>query len=122
MQPSAVPKESMFWTPHLDPLELLRGHCAIRRRDQLGLGGLFEYDLVAQITGEEFGETNGPTRALYIAASIAALYALFGLFRMEVTTRRAERAAIRIGALRRGDSSGGAPPGLARPWAQAASL
>lgn len=38
-----------------------------------GLVGLFEYDLVAEIFGEEFGETNAATRIVYVLVGAAAV-------------------------------------------------
>ena len=38
-----------------------------------GLVGLFEYDLVAEIFGEEFGVTNAASRIVYVAVGAAAL-------------------------------------------------
>jgi uncharacterized membrane protein YuzA (DUF378 family) len=44
-----------------------------------GLVGLFEFDLVAYIFGEEFGETNMITRIVYILVGVSALVTLAGL-------------------------------------------
>lgn len=41
-----------------------------------GLVGIFEFDLVAWIFGEEFGTTNAATRIIYILVGLAALYVL----------------------------------------------
>ncbi len=46
-----------------------------------GLVGLFEYDLVAAIFGEEFGTTNAASRVVYILVGIAALIHLPALLR-----------------------------------------
>lgn len=40
------------------------------------LVGLFEFDLVAAITGDDFGETNWLSRAIYIVVGLAALIQL----------------------------------------------
>jgi uncharacterized membrane protein YuzA (DUF378 family) len=39
-----------------------------------GLVGLFEFDLVAEIVGEEFGSVNVVSRAVYILVAVAGLY------------------------------------------------
>ena len=39
-----------------------------------GLVGLFEFDLVADIVGEEFGSVNVVSRAVYILVAVAGLY------------------------------------------------
>lgn len=44
-----------------------------------GLVGLFEFDLVAFLFGEEFGTTNVVTRVVYILVGISALVSLLGL-------------------------------------------
>jgi uncharacterized protein len=44
-----------------------------------GLVGLFEFDLVATIFGEEFGTTNTITRIVYILVGAAAIVSLAGL-------------------------------------------
>jgi uncharacterized membrane protein YuzA (DUF378 family) len=44
-----------------------------------GLVGLFEFDLVAYVFGEEFGTTNTITRIVYILVGAAALVTLAGL-------------------------------------------
>lgn len=57
-----------------------------------GLVGLFEFDLVAEIFGEEFGVTNAASRIVYILVALAGLYMLYPLSRMlsdETRTREA---------------------------------
>jgi uncharacterized membrane protein YuzA (DUF378 family) len=44
-----------------------------------GLVGLFEFDLVAWLFGEEFGETNTITRIVYVLVGVSALVTLAGL-------------------------------------------
>jgi uncharacterized protein len=44
-----------------------------------GLVGLFEYDLVASIFGEEFGSTNAITRVVYVLVGVSAVVTLGGL-------------------------------------------
>jgi uncharacterized membrane protein YuzA (DUF378 family) len=39
-----------------------------------GLVGLFEFDLVAEIVGEEFGAVNVVSRIVYILVAVAGLY------------------------------------------------
>ena len=41
--------------------------------------GLFEFDLVAYIFGEEFGTTNTITRIVYVLVGASALVTLAGL-------------------------------------------
>jgi uncharacterized membrane protein YuzA (DUF378 family) len=38
------------------------------------LVGLFEFDLVAEITGDSFGETNPVSRIVYVLVGIAGVY------------------------------------------------
>ena len=38
------------------------------------LVGLFEFDLVAEIVGEEFGAVNALSRIIYIAVGVAGVY------------------------------------------------
>ena len=39
-----------------------------------GLVGLFKFDLVAEITGDTFGETNAASRIVYVLVGAAGLY------------------------------------------------
>ena len=39
-----------------------------------GLVGLFEFDLVAAIVGEDFGEVNVVSRIVYILVALSGLY------------------------------------------------
>jgi uncharacterized membrane protein YuzA (DUF378 family) len=41
-----------------------------------GLVGLFKFDLVAEIVGKEFGETNSVSRVIYTLVGLAALVLL----------------------------------------------
>ena len=81
----------MFKTPHLNPLEWLAALVLIVGGVNWGLVGVFEFDLVAWITGEEFGQTNTATRIIYILVGLSALYMLPALLRMEAMTYRVER-------------------------------
>ena len=81
----------MFRTPHLNPLEWLAVILLVVGGLNWGLVGLFEFDLVAEIFGEEFGTTNTATRVIYVIVGISAIYTIFGLLRMEAMTSRAER-------------------------------
>jgi len=47
-----------------------------------GLVGLFEFDLVAAIVGEDFGEVNTVSRIVYILVALAGLYLISLLPRM----------------------------------------
>jgi uncharacterized membrane protein YuzA (DUF378 family) len=81
----------MFKTPHLNPLEWLSALILIVGGLNWGLVGLFEFDLVAEIFGEEFGTTNWASRLVYIIVGASAIYTLFGLLRMEAMTTKEER-------------------------------
>jgi uncharacterized protein len=58
-----------------------------------GLVGLFEFDLVASIFGEEFGTTNTITSIVYILVGASAIVSLAGLALVQTSgsgiTRRA---------------------------------
>ncbi|MBA2775652.1 MAG: DUF378 domain-containing protein [Chloroflexia bacterium] len=47
-----------------------------------GLVGLFEFDLVATIVGEEFGEVNVLSRIVYILVAVSGVYQFSALGRM----------------------------------------
>jgi len=81
----------VFKTPHLNPLEWLSAIVLVVGGLNWGLVGLFEFDLVARIFGEEFGTTNTASRIVYVAVGISAIYTLLGLMRMEAMTSRTER-------------------------------
>lgn len=81
----------MFKTPHLNPLEWLSAIVLVVGGLNWGLVGLFEFDLVAQLFGEEFGTTNAITRMVYILVGISAIYTVIGLLRVEAMTTRSER-------------------------------
>lgn len=42
-----------------------------------GLVGLFEFDLVAEITGDTFGATNAVSRIVYVLVGVAGVYLAF---------------------------------------------
>lgn len=46
------------------------------------LVGLFEFDLVATIVGEEFGETNAISRIIYVLVGVSGIYQLSTLARI----------------------------------------
>jgi uncharacterized membrane protein YuzA (DUF378 family) len=81
----------VFSTPHLNPLEWLAAIVLIVGGLNWGLVGLFEYDLVAEIFGEEFGTTNWASRLVYIIVGASAIYTLMGLLRMEAMTTKEQR-------------------------------
>lgn len=54
------------------------------------LVGLFSFDLVATITGSEFGETNVVSSLIYVAVGIAGLWLLTVLVRGWEARRSAE--------------------------------
>ena len=60
-----------------------------------GLVGLFEFDLVAEITGDAFGETNPVSRIVYVLVGAAGVYlALTVLPAMFRSTDRPRREHI----------------------------
>lgn len=46
-----------------------------------GLVGLFKFDLVAEIVGEEFGSVNVVSRIVYILVALSGLYQLMNVAR-----------------------------------------
>jgi uncharacterized membrane protein YuzA (DUF378 family) len=46
------------------------------------LVGLFEFDLVATIVGEDFGEVNVASRVIYVLVGLAGIYLLTMLTRL----------------------------------------
>ena len=62
------------------------------------LVGLFEFDLVAKVFGEEFGTTNAASRVVYVLVGAAAAYL----------------AVTLLPALARGDEAPAGRPGDAR--------
>jgi uncharacterized membrane protein YuzA (DUF378 family) len=59
-----------------------------------GLVGLFEFDLVATITGDDFGETNVVSRIIYILVGLSGLYQISLLARLFNTDNEPERVAV----------------------------
>jgi uncharacterized protein len=55
-----------------------------------GLVALAEFDLVAWITGNEFGETNGLSRIVYGLVGLSAIYAI-----SRIATRNSSDARVR---------------------------
>jgi uncharacterized protein len=67
-----------------------------------GLVGLFEFDLVAAIVGEEFGVTTAVSRVIYVAVGIAALVHLPALLAsMKVTDTHGRTAEHRPASVNR---------------------
>jgi uncharacterized protein len=62
-----------------------------------GLVGLFEYDLVANLFGEEFGTTNTITRIVYVLVGASALISLVGLAAAQMGSgwRAEQRQSVR---------------------------
>ena len=62
-----------------------------------GLVGLFEFDLVAEITGDTFGETNPVSRIIYALVGAAGVYlalaVLPAMFRAAADRPRREHIA-----------------------------
>jgi uncharacterized membrane protein YuzA (DUF378 family) len=51
-----------------------------------GLVGLFEFDLVAELVGEEFGSVNAVSRIVYILVALSGLYLVSLLTRVGRST------------------------------------
>ena len=68
-------------------LDLLALPLAVVGALNWGLVGLFEFDLVAKLVGEEFGETNLASRIVY------ALVGLAGLALIPALARSSQRTA-----------------------------
>jgi uncharacterized protein len=60
----------------LKPLDLAALVLVIVGAINWGLVGLMEFDLVATITGSEFGETNIVSRIIYLLVGIAGVWLL----------------------------------------------
>lgn len=58
-----------------------------------GLVAIAEFDLVAEIFGEEFGTTNAVTRIVYGLVGIAAVYSLVALLGRREAAGHAAHAA-----------------------------
>jgi uncharacterized protein len=63
----------------MNPLNLLSRTLLIVGGLNWGLVAIAEFDLVAEIFGEEFGTTNIVTRIIYGLVGLAAVYELFSL-------------------------------------------
>lgn len=66
----------------MKPLDLAALVLVIVGAINWGLVGLFEFDLVATITGDEFGETNALSRIIYVLVALAGLWTLSILARI----------------------------------------
>ena len=66
----------------MKPLDLLALVLVVVGALNWGLVGLFEFDLVATITGDEFGETNIVSRIIYVLVALAGLWTLSILARI----------------------------------------
>jgi uncharacterized membrane protein YuzA (DUF378 family) len=53
-----------------------------------GLVGLFKFDLVAEVVGEEFGTVNAVSRIVYILVGLSGLYLISHLVRVGRTDDR----------------------------------
>ena len=51
-----------------------------------GLIGLFKFDLVAELVGEEFGTVNAVSRVIYTLVGVSGLYLVTHLFRVGRST------------------------------------
>lgn len=72
----------------LKPLDLVALVLVIVGAVNWGLVGLFEFDLVATITGNDFGETNIISRAVYLLVGASGLWLLTVLARATNSDRR----------------------------------
>ena len=75
------------------PLDVLAGALVLVGALNWGLVALAEFDLVAAVTGNEFGETSSVSRIIYGAVGAAAVY---GAIRLAGTLR--QPAPARAGA------------------------
>ena len=66
----------------MKPLDILALVLVIVGALNWGLVGLFEFDLVATITGDEFGETNVLSRTIYVLVALAGVWTLTILARI----------------------------------------
>ena len=66
----------------MKPLDLLALVLVIVGALNWGLVGLFAFDLVATITGAEFGETNMLSTIIYVLVALAGLWTLTILARI----------------------------------------
>ena len=57
------------------------------------LVGLFEFDLVAEITGDSFGDTNPVSRIVYVLVGAAGVYLAFTVLPSMFATRRIDHGA-----------------------------
>jgi uncharacterized membrane protein YuzA (DUF378 family) len=64
------------------PLDLVTLALVIVGALNWGLVGLFEFDLVATIVGEDFGETNVLSRIIYILVGLSGIYQVTTLARI----------------------------------------
>lgn len=64
---------------NLNPIVLLAATVLAVGGINWGLVGLFEFDLVAWLFGEEFGATNTITRIVYVLVGASAVVTLAGL-------------------------------------------
>jgi uncharacterized protein len=64
---------------HIKPLDALAATLLIVGGLNWGLVAIAEFDLVAWIFGEDFGETNAASRIVYGLVGLAAVYAIGSL-------------------------------------------
>jgi uncharacterized membrane protein YuzA (DUF378 family) len=74
------------------PLDVIAAALVIVGGLNWGLVALAELDLVATLTGNDFGETSLLSRIVYGAVGIAAVY---GAFRLAGAARRPAMAGVR---------------------------
>jgi uncharacterized membrane protein YuzA (DUF378 family) len=80
----------------MKPLDILAGALLVVGGLNWGLVALAEFDLVAWMVGEEFGQTNALSRVVYGLVGVAAVYAVGA-----VLSRRRPAAASRAATVSR---------------------
>lgn len=69
------------------PLDLVAMLLVIVGAVNWGLVGLFEFDLVAELVGEQFGTVNVASRAVYVLVAVAGIYLISHLARIGRTSQ-----------------------------------
>ncbi|HLT20737.1 MAG TPA: DUF378 domain-containing protein [Thermomicrobiales bacterium] len=82
----------------LKPVDLIALLLVVVGALNWGLVGLFEFDLVATIVGEEFGETNAISRIIYILVALSGLYLLSLIPRFQTREGRRRETDVRAPA------------------------
>lgn len=80
----------------LKPLDIVALVLVIVGALNWALVGLLEFDLVATITGNDFGETNIASRIIYILVGVAGVWLLSLLARGMQTDHSVDRTATSV--------------------------